>query len=82
MLYFLTAECPDNIYTKQWQTLLSEFHKIIFLNKLKIVENTIKKKNKKNKTSMAKAMGPSQGSSWISGPWTDVPAEPPSHRAW
>jgi hypothetical protein len=44
MLYFLTAECTDNIYTKQWQTLLSEFHKIIFLNKLKIVENTIKKK--------------------------------------
>jgi hypothetical protein len=44
MLYFLTAECPDNIYTKQWQTLLSEIQKKNFLKKQKIVENTIKKK--------------------------------------
>jgi hypothetical protein len=35
MLYFLTAECPDN---KAVTNVLSEFHKIIFLNKLKIVE--------------------------------------------
>ena len=30
--------------------------------------------------SMAKGMGPfrnSQSLSWLSGPWTDVPAEPP-----
>jgi len=35
-----------------------------------------------NKTSMAKAMGPSEitGPSWLSGLRTDVPAEPPSHR--
>ena len=66
---------------------LSEFYIIIFLNKLKLVENTKKKtKHKKqneknqNKMSMAKGMGPfrnSQSLSWLSGPWTDVPAEPP-----
>jgi hypothetical protein len=54
----------------------NEFYIIIFLNKLKIVEST--KKNK-NKTSMAKDMGPfrdSQALSWLSGPQTDVPAKP------
>jgi hypothetical protein len=40
---------------------LSEFYIVIFLNKLKILENTKKymKKNQ-NKTSMANAMGPSE----------------------
>ena len=36
-----------------------------------------------NKTSMVKAMGPfrdSRASSWLPGPRTDVPTEPPSHR--
>ena len=65
---------------------LSEFYIIIFLNKLKLVENTKKTKYKKqnekkqNKMSMAKVMGPfrnSQSLSWLSEPWTDVPAEPP-----
>jgi hypothetical protein len=44
--------------------------KIIFLNKLKIVEYTPKKQNK---TSLAKAMVPfrdSEASSWLSGPST------------
>jgi hypothetical protein len=61
---------------------------IIFLNELKLVENTKKtkskaqKKNEKNqnKMTMAKVMGPfknSQSPSWLSGPRTDVPAEPP-----
>jgi hypothetical protein len=43
---------------------------IIFLNKLKIVENKKKIKNK-NKTSMAEDMGPfrdSQALSWLSAP--------------
>ena len=61
------AECPDNI-----------FNIIIFLNKLKIVENTQKKTKGKyqNKTSI----GPfrdSQAPSWLSGLQTDVPTEPP-----
>ena len=46
---------------------LSEFYIIIFLNKLKIVENTKNEKNQ-NKTAMAKDMGPfrdSQASSWL-----------------
>ena len=37
---------------------LSEFYIIIFLNKLKIVENTRKKWKNLNKTSMAKTMWP------------------------
>ena len=44
---------------------LSEFYIIIFLNK--------------NKTSMARTMGPfrnSQNPSWLSGPRTDIPTEP------
>ena len=43
----------------------------------------MQKYNKKN-PSMAKDMGPfrdSQALSWLSEPQTDVPAEPPSHRA-
>ena len=50
-----------------------EFYIIIFLNKLKKVENTpppIKNENNQNKTSMAKAMGPfrdSQAPSLLSG---------------
>ena len=56
---------------------LSEYYilVVIFLNKLKIVENI-----PKNKTSMAKAMMPfkdSQTPSLISGPRTDVQAEFP-----
>jgi hypothetical protein len=42
----------------------------------------IEEKKIKNKTSMAKDMGPfrdSQVHSWLSEPWTVVPAEPPSH---
>jgi hypothetical protein len=57
--------------------VLSEFYIIIFLNKLKILENTFPLKMK---TSMAKAMGPfrySQASSWVSGPRIDEPTEPP-----
>jgi hypothetical protein len=52
---------------------------IIFLNKLKIPKQI---KNL-NKTSMVKDIGPfrdSQAPSWLSGPQTDVPTEPPSHR--
>ena len=64
--------------------VLSEFYIIIFLNKLKIVENTPKKlKKNQNKISMAKALGlfrDSQAPSWVSGPRTNVPAEPSSHR--
>ena len=65
---------------------LSEFYIIFFFNKLKLVENTKKTKHKKqneknqNKMSMAKVMRPfrnSQSPSWLSGPRTDVPAEPP-----
>ena len=48
---------------------------IIFLNKLKIVENTPKKWKNQNKTSMVKAMGPFRDSQ--AGPQTDVPAEHP-----
>jgi len=51
----------------------------------KKVENTKNKMKKNlNKTSMVKAMGPfrdSQTPSWLSGPLTDVPSEPPSQRA-
>ena len=49
----------------------------MFLNKLKIIENT--KKNL-SQTSMARDMGPSEihrPPSWFSGPRTDVPTEPP-----
>jgi hypothetical protein len=59
---------------------LSEFYIIIFLNKLKILENT--KKNQ-NKTSMAKAIWPFRdlhAPYYVSGPRTDVPTEPSSHR--
>jgi hypothetical protein len=63
---------------------LSELYIIIFLNKLKLVENTKKTKHKKqneknqNKMSMAKVMGLFRNSpTWLSGPRTDVPAEPP-----
>jgi len=54
---------------------------ITYLNKLKIVENTKKKKERKIKISIAK--GPcrdSRAPSWLSGHWRDVPAEPLSHR--
>jgi hypothetical protein len=60
---------------------LSEFYIIIFLSKLKILENT--KKNNQNKTSMAKAIWPFRdlhAPSYVSGPRTDVPNEPSSHR--
>ena len=62
---------------------LSEFYilVVIFLNKLKIVENIPKNWGKnQNKTPMAKAMMPfknSQTPSWLSGPRTDVPTDPP-----
>ena len=58
---------------------LSEFYITIFLNKLKILENTNKNMKKNpNKTYMDTAMGPlrdSRAPSWPFGPPTDVPAE-------
>jgi hypothetical protein len=56
--------------------VLSEFYIMIFLNKLKILENT---SPRKMKTSMAKAMGSFRYSqaSWVSGPQIDEPTEPP-----
>ena len=62
---------------------LGEFYIVIFLNKLKLVENTPKNEKNQNKTSMVKAMGPfrdSQAPSWLFGSRTDVPTEPLSHR--
>jgi hypothetical protein len=59
---------------------LSEFYIIIFLNKLKILENTNKNQNK---TSMAKAIWHFRvlhAPYYVSGPRTDVPTEPSSHR--
>ena len=70
-LYILYAEAVTNI--------LSEFYVIIFLNKLKIVENTFLLNQ--NKTSMVKVMmGPFRDSrtpSWISWLQTVVPNKPP-----
>ena len=54
------------------------FDMIIFLNKLKIVENTPIKSKNQNETSMADAMWPftdSQAPSWFSGSRTNVPTE-------
>jgi hypothetical protein len=62
---------------------LIELYIIIFLNKLKIVQN--KKMKKINKTKRLwlrlcmRHFRDSQAPSWLSGPRTDVPAEPPSH---
>jgi hypothetical protein len=55
------AECSENIYFIQSSDkVLSEFYIIIFLNKLKIVENPPKKSKNPPKKSMAKAIGPSE----------------------
>jgi hypothetical protein len=62
--------------------ILSEFHKTIFLNKLKIVENTIKK-NKKIKRLWLRLWGPPRvllGSPDL-GPMYQL-SELLSHRAW
>jgi hypothetical protein len=77
------------LINNQNSEVLSEFYIIIFLNKLKIVENTNNKKRrnlkkiKNKKASVAKAMSVFRDSrvpSCLSGPRTNVPAEPLSHR--
>ena len=73
-------------YTTQSSDKHNSEYIIIFLNKLKIVENINNNKMEKNqnKTYMVKAMGPVRDSRppfWLCGPRTNIPAEPPSHRA-
>ena len=71
----------SNKTTGNFHKSRSEFYIIIFLNKLKMVENTHKKYEKnQNKTSVAKSMGPfrdSQAPFWLTGPRSDVATEPP-----
>ena len=77
----------SNKTTGNFHKSLREFYIIVFLNKLKMVENTHQKYEKnQNKTSVAKSMGPfrdSQAPFWLSVPRTDVATEPPLvYRHW
>ena len=69
------------VINNQNSEVLSEFYIIIFLNKLKIVENT--PPNERRRRKLTKAMGTfrdSQAPSWLSGSRSDVPTEPPLIR--
>jgi hypothetical protein len=81
LLSKLRVCCPNKPLIKFLKSQ-SEFYLIIFLNKLKIVENTNNNKiiNTKNNNKTFTDKGRSGAPSWLPGPWTYVPAEPPSHR--
>ena len=70
--------CPKKKPLVNVHKSLREFYIIIYLNKLKlhVVENTPKNEKNKNKTSMAKASGPSE----IHGPLLGSSGTEPMHR--